>query len=99
MVIFSKYEDTATAGDAKRYFSKNGAPAAKIGSDYLTGSAIRQDYLETAISWISDGNIEVYMSNQYKDKIFDYQQIDDEVKLLVLDDDVKKNRYLFIHPY
>ena len=38
--------------DAKRYFSKNGAPAAKIGGDYLTGSAIRQDYLETAISWI-----------------------------------------------
>ncbi|MBQ4433807.1 MAG: DUF262 domain-containing protein, partial [Bacteroidales bacterium] len=30
--------------DAKRYFSKNGAPAAKIGSDYLNGSAIRQDY-------------------------------------------------------
>ena len=49
--------------DAKRYFSKNGAPAAKIGNDYLNGSAIRQDYLETAIDWISDGNIEVYMSN------------------------------------
>ena len=45
--------------DAKRYFSKRGAPAAQIGSDYLTGSAIRQEYLETAISWISDGNIEV----------------------------------------
>ena len=38
--------------DAKRYFSKNGCPAARIGSDYLTGSAIRQDYLETAISWM-----------------------------------------------
>lgn len=49
--------------DAKRYFSKNGAPAAKIGSDYLSGSAIRQEYLETAISWISKGNIEVYMGN------------------------------------
>ena len=53
--------------DAKRYFSKNGAPAAKIGGDYLTGSAIRQDYLETAISWISDGNVEVYMSNHQHD--------------------------------
>ena len=53
--------------DAKRYFSKNGAPAAKIGSDYLTGSAIRQDYLETAISWISDGNIDVYMANHQHD--------------------------------
>lgn len=53
--------------DAKRYFSKNGAPAAKIGSDYLTGSAIRQEYLETAISWISKGNIEVYMGNHQHD--------------------------------
>ena len=53
--------------DAKRYFSKNGAPASKIGGDYLNGSAIRQDYLETAISWISDGNIEVYMSNHQHD--------------------------------
>ncbi|MBP5710743.1 MAG: DUF262 domain-containing protein [Bacteroidales bacterium] len=53
--------------DAKRYFSKNGCPAARIGSDYLTGSAIRQDYLETAISWISAGNIEGYMANHQHD--------------------------------
>ena len=30
--------------DAKRYFSKSGCPAFQIGSDYLNGSAIRQDY-------------------------------------------------------
>ena len=128
--------------DAKRYFSKNGAPAAKIGGDYLTGSAIRQDYLETAISWISDGNVEVYMSNhqhdssaaplwqffqsvitwiettfrptkerkkimkgvdwgllykQYKDQIFDYKAVDEEVKRLILDDDVTKKTG--IYPY
>lgn len=128
--------------DAKRYFSKKGAPAAQIGSDYLTGSAIRQEYLETAISWISDGNIEVYMSNhqhdasaaplwqffqavitwietsfrpnkerkkimkgvdwgwlykQFKDKVFDYQQIDNKVKQLILDDDVTKKTG--IYPY
>jgi len=128
--------------DAKRYFSKNGCPAAKIGSDYLTGSAIRQDYLETAIAWISDGNIEVYMSNhqhdasaaplwqffqsvitwietsfrptkerkkimkgvdwgmlykRYKDQVFDYKQIDEEVKRLILDDDVTKKTG--IYPY
>ena len=128
--------------DAKRYFSKNGAPAAKIGGDYLTGSAIRQDYLETAISWISDGNVEVYMSNhqhdpsaaplwqffqsvitwietsfrptkerkkimkgvdwgmlykQFKDQVFDYKQVDDEVKRLILDDDVTKKTG--IYPY
>ena len=128
--------------DAKRYFSKNGAPAAKIGSDYLNGSAIRQDYLETAIDWISDGNIEVYMSNhqhdasaaplwqffqsvitwietsfrptkerkkimkgvewgmlykQYKDQVFDCKAIDEEVKRLILDDDVTKKTG--IYPY
>ena len=128
--------------DAKRYFSKNGAPAAKIGGDYLTGSAIRQDYLETAISWISDGNVEVYMSNhqhdpsaaplwqffqsvitwietsfrptkerkkimkgvdwgmlykQYKDQVFDFKAVDDEVKRLILDDDVTKKTG--IYPY
>ena len=53
--------------DAKRYFSKIGAPAAKIGGDYLLGSANRQEYLETAISWISNGNIEIYMANHQHD--------------------------------
>jgi hypothetical protein len=51
--------------DAKRYFSKNSRP--KIGDDYLSGLANRQDYLETAINWISEGNIESYMSiNQHE---------------------------------
>lgn len=48
--------------DAKRYFSKTGCPAYQIGHDYLTGVAIRQEYLETAIDWISKGNIEKYMA-------------------------------------
>jgi len=51
--------------DAKRYFSKNSRP--KIGDEYLSGSANRQEYLETAISWISNGKIEDYMSkNQHE---------------------------------
>jgi len=53
--------------DAKRYFSKNGCPAYGIGSDYLNGSAIRQEYLETAIEWISNGEIEKYMSEHQHD--------------------------------
>ncbi len=53
--------------DAKRYFSKNGCPAYQIGHDYLNGSAIRQDYLETVIKWISEKNIEPYMSNHQHD--------------------------------
>lgn len=51
--------------DAKRYFSKNNRP--KIGDEYLSGSANRQEYLETAINWISEGNIKSYMSkNQHE---------------------------------
>ena len=52
--------------DAKKYFSKNGCPAKGLGGDYLTGSMIRQDYLETAIKWISKNNIKDYMAeNQH----------------------------------
>lgn len=58
--------------DSKRYFSKSGCPAYGIGSDYLNGSPIRQDYLETAIDWISEGNIESYMSrNQHEPNSFE----------------------------
>ena len=53
--------------DAKRYFSKNGCPAYGVAGDYLTGSAIRQDYLETTIKWINDDKIEDYMAkNQHE---------------------------------
>jgi len=52
--------------DAKRYFSKNGCPAYGIGGDYLSGIPIRQDYLETAIKWItgslSNDAIKEYMA-------------------------------------
>ena len=54
--------------DAKRYFSKNGCAAYGIGSDYLNGSPIRQEYLETAIKWISNGKIEDYMSKHQHDQ-------------------------------
>lgn len=47
---------------AKTWFSKSGAPAAAIGNKLLNGSPIRQDYLETALDWISDGKIEAYMA-------------------------------------
>lgn len=49
--------------DAKRYFSKSGCPAHDIASKYLRGSSIRQEYLETTISWISNGEIEQYMAD------------------------------------
>lgn len=50
--------------DSKRYFSKSNCPAYGIGSDYMSGSPIRQDYLETVIKWINGGDIEGYMAVQ-----------------------------------
>jgi hypothetical protein len=50
--------------NAKRYFSRNGCPAYQLAADLLKGHVIRQDYLETAIEWISKGNIEAYMAER-----------------------------------
>ena len=126
--------------DAKRHFSKNGCPAYSIGSDYLTGTAIRQDYLETAIKWLSNGKIEEYMAihqhdpnanelwlyfqsvinwvkvvfpkyrkemkgiewgelyNEYKDTAFDSSKLEEQIKTLMMDEDVtsKKGIYLYL---
>ena len=40
--------------EAKRYFSKTGCAAHGLGSNYLKGIAIRQDYLEAVIYWYGD---------------------------------------------
>ena len=40
--------------DAKRDFSKTGCAAYGLGSNYLKGTANRQDYLETVIYWYGD---------------------------------------------
>lgn len=58
--------------DAKKYFSKTNCPAYQISSKLVKGTPIRQDYLETALKWISDKNnivIEEYMGQKqtYKD--------------------------------
>ena len=54
--------------DAKRYFSKTGCAAYGLASSYLTGSPIRQEYLETAIAWHADGTIKEYMSTHQHDE-------------------------------
>ena len=52
--------------DAKLKFSKTNCAAYLLGKDYVSGSPIRQEYLETAIDWINDGKIEEYMArNQH----------------------------------
>lgn len=53
--------------DAKRKFSKTNCVAFKLGRKFVKGLPIRQDYLETALSWISGGNITNYMSTHQHD--------------------------------
>ena len=60
--------------DAKLYFSKPNCTAYKIGKDYMSGSPIRQEYLETTIKWISarddftgQDTIEQYMALHQND--------------------------------
>lgn len=55
---------------AKNYFSRQGCPAQSIGADLLSGSSIRQEYLETALEWIAarDGlTLEGYMAKHQLD--------------------------------
>ncbi len=53
--------------DAKKHFSKTNCPAWNLGSNYLEGSPIRQEYLETVLDWISRGQIKQYMANHQQD--------------------------------
>lgn len=56
--------------DAKRYFSKTGCAADTLAGDYLKGASIRQEYLETAISWAASAEgktIEAYMGQHQND--------------------------------
>jgi len=56
--------------DAKLKFSKSNCAAyllANDGGQLVSGSPIRQEYLETALSWINEGKIEDYMAkHQHK---------------------------------
>ena len=58
--------------DAKRHFSKPNCAAYHMAKDYMSGSPIRQEYLETAIKWIAarDGCrlIEDYMGLHQNDE-------------------------------
>ncbi len=52
--------------EMKRIFSKSACAAYNLGSKYLTGSPIRQDYFRTVVEWIcgdkSDDKIREYMA-------------------------------------
>lgn len=126
--------------DAKRHFSKTGCPAYQIGEKYMSGSTIRQDYLETALKWISNREgieIEDYMAknqhnedsnelwmyyqnvldwvkrlfpnyrkemkgiewgflfNKYKDQVYNSDKLEQDVKRLMMDDDVTKKSGIY----
>ena len=56
--------------EAKKHFSKKGCAAVKIADKLLNGSAIRQDFLETALTWVADrdgGDVLDYMSAHQHD--------------------------------
>ena len=128
--------------DAKLKFSKTYCVAyllANDGGSLVSGSPIRQEYLEAAISWINNGEIEDYMAkhqhdenanelweyfqnviewvrkafpnyrremagvwwgelyNKFKDESLDPEQLEDEIKKLMQDEDVTKKSG--IYPY
>ena len=59
---------------AKLIFSKTGCVAyglAVDGGNLLNGSPIRQEYLETALSWINDGDVADYMAKHQHDESAD----------------------------
>jgi hypothetical protein len=67
--------------DAKLKFSKSNCVAyllANDGGQLVSGSPIRQEYLETTLSWINDGKIEDYMAkhqhNKNADELWEYFQ-------------------------
>ena len=80
--------------DAKKYFSKPNCAAYNFAKDYMLGLPIRQDYLQKALSWITDKNknkvkktIEDYMAKHQNDKdsveLWQYfQQVINWVKIL-----------------
>lgn len=125
--------------DAKLKFSKSNCAAYLLSKDYVNGSPIRQEILQTALSWISSGEIEKYMSihqqdpnanelwiyfsnvmnwveltfttyrremkgipwgvlyDNFKDKMFDTNKLEEEIKVLMMDDDVTNKKG--IYPY
>lgn len=55
---------------AKRVFSNSNDAHVQIWSHFINGAVNRQDYLATALSWVSKGDVATYMSqHRYDDNI------------------------------
>jgi hypothetical protein len=48
--------------DAKKYFSKPNCAAKGLGEDYINASVERQEFLQTALKWINNGDAQGYMA-------------------------------------
>jgi hypothetical protein len=125
--------------NAKSIFSKSNCAAYLLSKDYVNGSPIRQEILETALSWVENGEIEKYMSihqhdpnanelwmyfrnviewvkltfttyrremkgvewggvyDEFKDKMFDTEMLEQEIQTFMIDDDVTTKKG--IYPY
>ena len=53
--------------ELKKEFSNSTNANIQKWSAYVSGSANRQDYLERALQWVSQGNVEAYMSKHRQD--------------------------------
>lgn len=127
---------------AKRKFSRSGCIAHQVGKNYVKGTPIRQDFLQTALEWVShhEGvSVENYMEAHahdehaeplwdhfravlewvtstfvvyhkqmkgvdwgtlytlYGDQDYDTADIEDEVRLLLMDDDVSRKSEVFAY--
>ncbi len=56
---------------AKEVFSNSQDANVQKWSAYVSGEVNRQDFLETALDWVSDGHINAYMSQHRSDKSID----------------------------
>ena len=58
--------------NAKRYFSKTKCPAYGLANNYMNGTPIRQEYLETVLEWAANkddvDSIETYMAKKQHNK-------------------------------
>ena len=81
--------------EAKKYFSLPNCLTYNIPNNYVSGSPIRRDYLETALEWIYDGNVENYMAkNQHEQNANELWQYFQAVITWIETTFVEKRKYM-----
>ena len=82
---------------AKEEFSNSQNANVQKWSAYITGSVNRQDFLKTALDWVSRGNIDGYMSKHrtYHKTPYDPDVVSKKVQALMADPFVKNKKGIF----